>query len=96
MRERPILFSAPTLRLHRADCPGAPLCTLDRRDSSADICRERGWTAGTVLEGDAGYGQSRITITAIGVGQILAKKIGGDKYESTWTLSCRCWGEAAP
>jgi hypothetical protein len=93
MRERGILFSAPVPRKHRPDCPGTRLCTLDRHDSAADVCRDRGWSVGTVLEGEEGHGPSRITITAIGRRQILAQKSGGDSYESTWTLSCRCWGE---
>lgn len=73
----------------RAESPDAQL-------SSAERCRRNGWTAGTRLIGDEGWGPSVIEITAIGRESILAIAIShGDKafapYESSWTLEMRDW-----
>jgi hypothetical protein len=63
----------------------------------ADSCRENGWTVGTVLEGDEGYGPTRIEITAIGEEKLLAKCISHDGKptpthgEASWVLDCRDW-----
>ena len=64
--------------------------------SDVEICRENGWTVGDVLEGDEGFGPTRILITAIGEKHILARKLShsGTDYqgsESHWTLQCREW-----
>lgn len=72
--------------------------TIRSRRAPAIICREHGWTAGTCLQGDEGYGPSIIRITAIGENQILAREIRQDGkpyggWESTWTLDCRDWHE---
>lgn len=67
--------------------------------SAADVCRDKGWTVGTRLAGDEGYGVTVIEITAIGEQQMLAKRIshGGnpvkDSRESSWVLWCRDWQE---
>ena len=67
-----------------------------RRD--AETCRLNGWSVGTRLEGDEGYGPSVIQITAVGEQTILARRIshGGEpvrESEATWTLECREWTE---
>lgn len=70
--------------------------TLRSNLSCADLCRHNGWTAGTRLVGDEGYGPTVIEITAVGQERILAKSIShnglptnGD--EAGWTLDCRDW-----
>jgi len=73
--------------------------TLNSGRREAVICRERGWTAGTRLVGDEGWGPTVIEITAVGEENILAKTIthNGNKPEwcgeTTWTLDCRDWQE---
>lgn len=57
--------------------------------SDAEKCRARGWTVGTFLEGDEGYGPEVIQITAIGEEKILAKRVDG--YEGLWSLDYRDW-----
>ncbi len=64
----------------------------------ADTCRANGWTVGTRLAGDEGYGETVIEITAIGELRILAKKISHDgkpsrrdDSENMWVLYCREW-----
>ena len=60
--------------------------------NSADLCRQNGWTVGTILEGDEGAGPERIKITAIGECSVLAKHVDDDKFgESIWNLSFRDW-----
>jgi hypothetical protein len=64
--------------------------------SDADMCRKNGWTVGTRLVGDEGYGPTVIEITAIGECDILAKEISHNGIptldrERNWTLSCREW-----
>jgi hypothetical protein len=60
--------------------------------NSADLCKKNGWTVGTVLQGDEGFGPSTIVITAIGECTVLAKHVDDDKFgESTWDLSFRDW-----
>ena len=68
-----------------------------RVKSDADICRKKGWVAGTRLVGDEGCGPTVIELTAIGEGDILAKTISHNgnmeeyPHEGSWTLSCRQW-----
>ncbi len=72
--------------------------------NSADLCRQNGWTVGTVLEGDDGFGPDRIVITLRFNGSrgktmtnqtneesILAKYIGPMGREALWNLSFRDW-----
>ena len=67
---------------------------MGSRLSDADICRENGWAAGTVLEGDDGRGLVRIMITAVGEGTVLARQISRDgSMEAIWTLKHREWRE---
>jgi hypothetical protein len=74
------------------------------RFNSAGLCRERGWTVGTVLEGTESAGDyshtDRIVITAIGVRCILARHLPHDGEnelgdEHSCTLEYRDWHEAA-
>jgi hypothetical protein len=73
-------------------------------ESDADMCRRNGWTVGTRLAGDEGYGVTVIEITAIGRRGILATEISHNgrpcsSYEGVWTLSARDWqkvGQAPP
>jgi len=74
------------------------------RFNSADLCRERGWTVGTVLEGTESAGDwshtDRIVITAIGLRGILAQHLPHDGQdepadEQSWTLEYRDWHEVA-
>jgi len=77
--------------------------TMKRGKTEAETCRLNGWTVGTQLEGDEGYGPSVIQITAIGERDLLAKRIAYKgqpqvSRENSWTLSCREWrkvGQAA-
>ena len=67
-----------------------------QRMSSAEICRMRGWSVGTLLVGDEGYGNTVILITAIGEQSILARTISHagtlkNSSESQWNLSFREW-----
>lgn len=62
----------------------------------ADTCRANGWTVGTRLVGDEGYGPTVIEITAIGEERILARQVSHDgkpdvTYEGTWVLDRREW-----
>lgn len=66
---------------------------VNRGKTEAETCQLNGWTVGTRLVGDEGYGPTVITITAIGEGLILAKT--DDRSENSWTLSCREWQAAA-
>lgn len=75
--------------------------TLRHRGDPADVCRERGWTVGTKLIGDEGYGPTVIEITGIGASKILAKCLGHNGKatgcpENSWVLWCRDWREAKP
>lgn len=62
----------------------------------ADTCRMNGWVVGDVLEGDEGYGPTRIRITAIGEDAILARQISHNgkartEPELLWGLDARPW-----
>lgn len=64
--------------------------------TSAGLCRANGWTVGDVLEGDEGYGPTRIVITAIGEAGVLARAISHagkprNDSEGIWTLLVRDW-----
>ena len=70
--------------------------------NEADTCRANGWGVGTVLEGDEGYGPTRIQLTAIGESRILAKCVSHNGEptpqhgETSWVLWCRDWKEITP
>ena len=71
---------------------------LDSGRSDAAICRDNGWVVGDVLEGDEGYGPSRIVLTGIGERGILARQISHNGEETrgtehSWTLQCRDWSK---
>ncbi len=63
---------------------------MKRGATAAETCKLNGWTVGTRLVGDEGYGPTTITITAIGETGILAKS-DKDSREGSWTLTCRDW-----
>ena len=83
------------------DMPGAGegkgmlFSTRNDHRPPAIVCRERGWTVGTRLVGDEGYGPTVIRITAIGEGCILAIAESGPgsrrPYETLWGVGCRDW-----
>ena len=79
---------------HRKGCDRR-LCTLGIAGDGADICRQRGWQAGTVLVGDEGWGDERMVITAVGERHILGRREADPpEHECMWTLAYRCWGPA--
>lgn len=84
----------------RAPVGAAKLCTLKDYRPPALVCRERGWTVGTRLVGDEGYGPTVIRITAIGEENILAvaESGPGSSYarEGTWCLDGRDWQPLLP
>lgn len=64
--------------------------------TDAQRCRKNGWTRGTRLVGDEGYGPTVIEITAVGDESILAKEIShcgveDHEREMSWTLDYRKW-----
>jgi hypothetical protein len=67
-----------------------------RGNTEAETLRLNGWGIGDILEGDEGYGPSRIVITAIGEETFLCRwdykctGVFGDESGNT-TLSCRDW-----
>jgi len=66
---------------------------------AADVARLKGWTVGTTLIGDEGYGPTQIVITAIGYTAVLARKVNDDGelgWESMWTFSHRDWQVVEP
>lgn len=72
--------------------------TLGDTHYAADICRARGWTAGTLLVGDEGYGPEVIRITAVGEQIVLARTVsrngkGVKSNEDSWCFACRDWKE---
>lgn len=64
--------------------------------TDAELCRIHGWTAGTRLEGDEGYGPTVIEITAVGEECVLAKAVQHNRTpvtgrESVWNMQLREW-----
>lgn len=77
---------------HWPDCERVT-CTLNQ-GPPAEVARGRGWGVGTEVEGDEGYGVTRLLITAIGERSVLAREVDGDGAgvtEGSWTFGCRCW-----
>lgn len=64
----------------------------EKGESDAAHARRRGWSVGTRLVGDEGYGPTTITITALGQATVVARADGRDR-ENTWTLAARDWVE---
>jgi hypothetical protein len=65
-------------------------------ETPAETCRRLGWTVGTTLVGDEGYGPTAIVITAIGDAEILARELSHagepvSRREGMWSLDCRDW-----
>lgn len=63
-----------------------------------EVARLKGWSVGTRLIGDEGWGPTIIEITAIGERLVLAKSISQNGVaaeaslgDSSWTFSCRDW-----
>ena len=70
--------------------------TSHRQQSDAYICRANCWSVGTNLEGDEGFGPTRIIITAIGERCVLARKLSHNGtetewQETLWTVQARVW-----
>jgi len=68
--------------------------------NTAATCRAQGWEAGTLLAGDAGYGETVIEVTAVGQEKILARCVvkrglWGPWPEMLWQLSERLWREVS-
>lgn len=64
--------------------------------TNAELCRVNGWKVGDVLEGDEGYGPTRIVLTAIGEDLVLARTLAQDGTivdcrEIPWSLKYRDW-----
>lgn len=59
----------------------------------ADVARANGWTVGTRLVGDEGYGPSTIEITAVGRDHVLA--VWNGERESLTCLTAREWRVAS-
>lgn len=57
-------------------------------NSSADFCRRRNYTVGTLLRGDEGYGPTVIRITAIGEYQVLARVVSQNGKLDTYSMEC--------
>ena len=72
--------------------------TLHSKLTSAELCRRNGWTVGTHLTGDEGYGPTTIVITAIGKRNIVARSLDPivGSREGGWVLWCREWSETDP
>lgn len=84
---------------HHQRCPGSERCTRGR-GPPAEVARALGWAAGTIVEGDEGFGMQRIRITALGERAMLAICVDhgdgvGSDHEGLWVLDQRCWVEAA-
>lgn len=63
-------------------------------ESDAAFARRMGYTPGTVLVGNEGYGDTYLTITGLGEECVLARawtERHGHGYEKLWTLRCRHW-----
>lgn len=73
------------------------MTTLNSQKSPADICRENGWTPGTRIVGDEGFGPTVIEITAVGDLAILARVVSQNgkpvefRSEMSWQLLHRDW-----
>lgn len=66
--------------------------TLKSNLEPAEICRRNGWTAGTRIIGDEGYGPCIIEITAVGISSVLARCVDPHRSgEGLWELYCRDW-----
>lgn len=82
---------------HRPGCDGVS-CTMRAGGEPAAIARARGWGPGTVIEGDEGYGLTRLRIDYLGRRILIATALRDDHVyaegeEGQWVLWCRCWGE---
>lgn len=63
----------------------------------ADVARAKGWTEGTRIVGDEGYGPTVIEITEVTRSRLFAKRISHngepvpDRRDNSWVLYCRDW-----
>ncbi|MDK9702501.1 MAG: hypothetical protein OEL20_05125 [Sulfuritalea sp.] len=91
----------PVVRARKARLGPPAIRTCDCERSDAEICRANGWSAGTLLTGDAGAGETVIRITAVGEASILAREVRRNGKpsseiagrETAWKLSGRDWRE---
>ncbi len=68
----------------------------DTHLSSADICRRKGWSAGTMIRGERpGGGRFLLRLTAVGEGHVMAREIGESGrdvgHEFIYDLRHRHW-----
>lgn len=66
-------------------------------ENGADFARRMGYTPGTVLVGNEGYGDTYLTITGLGEERLLARawtERHGHCFEKLWTLRYRNWQRA--
>jgi hypothetical protein len=65
--------------------------------NSADLCRQNGWTVGTILEGHEGRWPEQVQITAIGEQSVLVKSLEGCwSVEHLWYVGYRDWKKVMP
>ena len=76
---------------------------LKRGRTEPETAALNGWTVGTRLVGDEGYGPTVIRITAIGERTVLAvteshngKPPKYGYHEGSWTFRCREWTRILP
>lgn len=73
---------------------------LSRTMNPADVARAKGWTEGTRIVGDEGYGPTVIEITEVTRSRLFAKRISHngtpvtERRDNSWVLYCRDWVEA--
>ena len=54
-------------------------------------CNRLHWGRGTILEGDEGYGLTRIVLTYVGLTAVMAIWQARPDLEASTTLQCREW-----
>lgn len=70
---------------------------LSRTMNPADVARAKGWTEGTRIVGDEGYGPTVIEITEVTRSRLFAKRISHngvpvpERGDNSWVLRCRDW-----
>jgi len=91
---------------HPVDAEEEPESSTESYMTTADLCRARDWTVGSVLVGTEKYNDDSehedwVVITAIGDETVLARSLQHDGVkqvgrEATWDFSLREWRKATP